>query len=226
MQIGVIGAGWLGGAVGRQWVKAGHDVLFASRHPGRLGRMARELGLRAIVGTPAEAASFGQIVLIAAPYRALPQIGADLREALDRKIVFDACNPYPPDPEAFRRDIEAEGVALASARLLPGARLVRAFSAVDAYSLAISAQGKGIRLGVPLASDDTEALAVARRLVRDAGCEPVVVGGLAAARSFQRGGPGFRANTDAEDLRRRLGLRQKLDHGIRRPIGTQAELYG
>ena len=97
------------------------------------------------------------------------------------------------------------------AKYLPGARLVRAFSAVDATSVEASPAGRGATLGVPLASDDEEALRVAERLVRDAGCEPVVVGDLAAARSFQRGGPGFRANTSAPALRRRLGLPTAAD---------------
>jgi len=206
MRIGLIGAGWLGGAVGGVWAKAGHEVLFSSRHPDKLAAMVRELGPRASAGTPSEAAAFGEVVLIATPYGALEAIGRDLGGALKGKIVFDACNPYPPDPGVFRRAIETAGVAVSTAKYLPGARLVRAFSAVDANSVEASAAGRGAKLGVPLASDDEEALRVAERLVRDAGCEPVVVGDLAAARSFQRGGPGFRANTSAPALRKRLGL--------------------
>ena len=206
MHIGIIGAGWLGGTVGRQWVKAGHDILFSSRHPARHADMARQMGPNASVCTVRQAAELSDVVLIAVPYSAVPGLGQELQEALAGKIVLDACNPYPPDPQDFRTAIEDEGVALATARLLPGARLVRAFSAVDATSVEASADGRGAKLGVPLASDDQKALAVAVQLVRDAGCEPVVVGVLADARSFQRGGPGFRANTDAGDLRRRLGL--------------------
>lgn len=206
MRIGVIGAGGLGGTVGGVWANAGHEVLLSSRHPDKLASMLLELGPRASAGTPAEAAAFGEVVLIATPYGALETIGRDLGGALQGKIVLDACNPYPPDPEAFRREIETAGVAVSTAKYLPGAQLVRAFSAVDATSVEASAADRGERLGVPLASDDDEALRVAEQLVRDAGCEPVVVGDLAAARSFQRGGPGFRANTSAPALRRRLGL--------------------
>jgi predicted dinucleotide-binding enzyme len=206
MRIGVIGAGWLGGTVGGVWAKAGHEVLFSSRHPDKLAAMVRELGPNASAGALAEAAGFGEVVLIATPHGALEKIGRDLGEAFKGKIVLDACNPYPPDPEAFRREIETAGVAVSTAKRLPGVRLVRAFSAVDATSVEASAAGRGPRLGVPLASDDEDALRVAEQLVRDAGCEPVVVGDLAAARSFQRGGPGFRANTSAPALRRRLGL--------------------
>jgi len=206
MNIGIIGAGWLGGTVGRCWVRAGHDVLFSSRDPAKHAALARRLGLHAKAGSFRDAAVFGEVVLIAIPYAALPAIAEELAELLAGKVVLDACNPYQPDPAPFRQAIEQEGVALATARLLPGARVVRAFSAVDATSVEASAAGSGTRLGVPIAADDTEACAVVAQLVRDAGCDPVVVGGLADARSFQRGGAGFRANTDATDLRRRLGL--------------------
>lgn len=62
------------------------------------------------------------------------------------------------------------------------------------------------KLAVPLASDDVEAMQVAAQLVRDAGCEPVIVGNLAAGKKFERDGPGFRANTTATRLRQLLGI--------------------
>jgi predicted dinucleotide-binding enzyme len=199
MRIGVIGAGSLGGTVGSLLVKAGHEVKFSSRHPEELESMARELGPRASVGTAREAAEFGTVLLFAVPYDALPQLGQDLKEQIRGKIVLDACNPRGGTEEAA-------GVAQTSARLLAGTRLVRAFSAVDATAADASFKRQSDKLGVPLASDDAEAMQVAAQLVRDAGCEPVIVGDLAAAKSFQRGGPGFRANTTAPKLRELLGL--------------------
>jgi predicted dinucleotide-binding enzyme len=206
MKIGIVGAGWLGGTVGKAWLKAGHQVLFSSRHPDKQQRVAAALGLLASGGTAEEAAAFGDVVLISVPYRVLEALGQELQASQAGKIVLDACNPYQPDPAALIREIEAEGVALASARLLPGVRLVRAFSAVDATAIEASAAGRGERLGVPLASDDLEAMQVAEQLVRDAGCDPVTVGDLASARRFQRGGAGFRAHLGAAELRRALGL--------------------
>jgi 8-hydroxy-5-deazaflavin:NADPH oxidoreductase len=205
-RIGVIGAGSLGGTVGRLWVKAGHEVLFSSRHPEELVSTTRELGPRATVGTPLQAAEFGTILLFAVPYDALPQLGKDLGGAIRGKIVLDACNPSAGSSSALAREAEANGVGGTSAKLLPGTRLVRAFSAVDATAVEASARRATGKLGVPLAGNDREAVQVAAQLVIDAGCEPVVVGDLAAARSFQRGGPGFRANTTASELRRLLGL--------------------
>jgi predicted dinucleotide-binding enzyme len=204
MRIGVIGAGSLGGTVGSVLVKAGHEVKFSSRHPEELVSMTRELGRRASVGTPREAAEFGTVLLFAVPYEALPQLGRDLEDAIRGKIVLDACNAHGRDPLA--KEAEANGVGPTSAKLLPGTRLVRAFSAVDATAVEASFKGEGAKLGVPLASDDPQAMQVAAQLVRDAGCEPVVVGNLAAARKFERGSDGFRANTSAAKLRQLLGF--------------------
>ena len=210
MKIGIIGAGWLGGTVGKVWVKAGHHVLFSSRHPDKHQREAAALGPLASGGTVEEAAKFGEVVLIAVPYRALEKLGHALQGQLAGKIVLDACNPYGPDPAALIRETETEGVALASARFLPGVRLVRAFSAVDATAVEASAADRGPRLGVPLAGDDPAALVVAEQLVRDAGCDPVVVGDLTSARRFQRGGRGFRAHLGAAELRRALNLQSTI----------------
>jgi 8-hydroxy-5-deazaflavin:NADPH oxidoreductase len=154
MRIGVIGAGWLDGTVGRQWVKTGHQVLFLSRHPERLKNLAQDLGSRASAGSVVEAASFGQVVLIATPHEALAAIGRDHHEALRGKIVLDATNPWPS--ERFARDAERDGVGPTSARLLAGTRVVRTFSAVDATAVEASAKGHGERLAVPLAGDDKE----------------------------------------------------------------------
>lgn len=206
MRIGVIGAGSLGGTVGRQLIEAGHEVLFSSRNPESLLTMTQELGPRASAGTSLQAAQFGAVVLFAVPYDALPQLGRELQGPLRGKVVLDACNPAPGTDSALSREGLANGVAETSAKYLPGTRLVRAFSAVDATAIAASAKRGGGKLAVPIAGDDAAAVEVAAQLVRDSGCEPIVVGNLTAARSFQRGGPGFRANTTAPELKRLLGL--------------------
>jgi 8-hydroxy-5-deazaflavin:NADPH oxidoreductase len=126
--------------------------------------------------------------------------------ALRGKVVLDASNDSPSRDDPVGREALANGLGLTSAKLLPGTRLVRAFSAVEASAIAASARRQGGKLGVSLAGDDAQAVQVAAELVRDAGCEPVVVGDLAAASRFQRGSPAFRANATAPELRRLLGL--------------------
>jgi predicted dinucleotide-binding enzyme len=207
IRIGVIGAGWLGGTVGSQWAKAGYEVKFSSRHPDELKSMTSQLGPNATVGTPREAAEFGNVILIAVPYSALPQIGQDLNDQLRGKIVLDATNAPGFGGGSLTREASEHGVGVTSAKYLPGTRLVRAFSAVDATAVEASAGRQQNKLGVPLASDDAEAMKVAEKLVVDAGCEPVVVGNLAAGRVFERAGAGFRANTTAPELRRAMGMK-------------------
>jgi predicted dinucleotide-binding enzyme len=204
MRIGVIGAGSLGGTVGSVLVKAGHEVKFSSRHPDELAAMARELGPRASVGTPREAAEFGTVLLFAVPYGALPELGRDLKDAIRGKIVLDACDAG--NNTAIEKEAVANGNGPTSAKLLPGTRLVRVFSAVDATQIKASFERQNDKLAVPLASDDAEAMQVAAQLVRDAGCEPVIVGDLASGRKFERGTPGFRAHLTADKLRQLLGL--------------------
>ena len=209
MRLAVIGAGSLGGTVGKLWVRAGHEVMFSSRHPDELVPMTHQLGSRASTGTPLQAAEFGTVLLFAVPYEALAILGRDLQEAMRGKIVLDACNPGSGSADPLAREAEANGVGPTSAKLLPGTRLVRAFSAVDATAVAASAGRSSDKLGVPLAGNDARAVQIAAQLVLDAGCEPVIVGDLAAARSFQRGNPAFRANTTAPELRRLLGIRDQ-----------------
>ena len=206
MRIGVIGAGSLGGTVGSVLVKAGYEVKFSSRHPQELAAMTRELGPRASVGTPREAAEFGTVLLFAVPYDALPELGRDLKDAIRGKTVLDACNTSSGTDSALAREVKANGAGLTSTKLLPDTRLVRAFSAVDATQVEASFKHEREKLGVPLAGDDTQAMQIAAQLVRDAGCEPVIVGNLAACKSFDRDGPGWRANTTAPNLRHLLGL--------------------
>lgn len=206
-RIGVLGAGWLGGTVGRLWVKAGHEVMFSSRHPEQLESMVRELGPRASVGLPAQAAEFGTVLLLAVPFEALPQVGRDLQRSYSGKVMLDSTNPpLSGGSSPLILEARAKGVAQTVARYMPGARLVRAFSCVDANVVETSGTRAGGRIGMPMASDDTAAMQVAAALVRDAGCDPVVVGNLDSAVVFQQGGAGWRAHLTSADLRRRLGL--------------------
>jgi len=209
MKIGIIGAGHIGGTLARLWVAAGHEVMLSSRHPDELRPLAKQLGPKAHVGTPKEAASFGDVVLVSVPYKALPELGRDLKAELAGKIVLDTCNPYPGRDGDMANDARKKGTGVASAEFLPGTRLVRAFNAINAGSLASEAHRKPPLVGIPLAGDDADALSVAQRLVTDAGFDPVVVGGLARAKDFDVGAPVYTKLLTAAELRKALGLSTK-----------------
>ena len=175
LKIGIIGSGHIGGTLARLWVDSGHEVLISSRHPDQLKTLAASLGPRAHVGTPREAALFGEVVVVSVPYKALPQLGADLRSELAGKIVLDTCNPYPERDGPMAEDVRREGTGVSSPKFLPGVRLVRAFNAIGYRDLGRLAHRSGALVAIPLAGDDAAALAVARTAgarcgVRAGGC--------------------------------------------------------
>jgi len=204
--IGVIGSGRIGGTIGGLWIKSGHRVMFSSRHPEELKEMASKLGPLASTGTVAQALQFADVVLIAVPYGALPQIGQDNGPALKGKIVLDACNAVAARDGRIAEEVESEGVGKTSQKYLPGTRLVRAFNTLGYTIFAREANRPDPKLAVPIAGDDAEALQVASSLVRDAGFDPVVAGSLADARRFQRGGPGYGLSVTAAELKQKLAL--------------------
>jgi len=206
MRIGIIGSGSLGGSVGRAWVKGGHEVMFSSRNPDDLRAMAKSLGPLASVGTPKEAAAFGEIILTALPYSALTAIGRTLQAELRGKIVIDACNPTRWSDGDLYRQAMRDGVGATSAKLLFGTRLVRGFSAVNATAITASSEGRRGTVAVPIASDDKDALVIVAQLVRDARCAPVITGNLESSRAFEDGTPIDEADTDEATLRRMLKL--------------------
>ncbi|MCF4126221.1 NADPH-dependent F420 reductase [Methylobacterium sp. SyP6R] len=204
--IAVIGGGNIGGTIGGLWVKAGHPVMFASRHPEDLKPLVEKLGPLAKAGTVEQALAFGDAVLIAVPYKAYPDLGKTYGAALKGKVVLDAGNATQARDGELAAEAESAGIGATSAKYLPGARLVRAFNAANYRLFAQNAHRSGAPMAVPIAGDNKQALSVAATLVRDAGFEPVVVGGLDAARKFQMGSPGFQRDATGPEARKAFGV--------------------
>jgi hypothetical protein len=204
LHIGVIGTGNIGGTLATHWAHAGHELVISGLDPEALKPLAARLGAKVRVGSPREAAAFGDVVLISVPYGALPQIGKDYAKELAGKVVIDTGNPYPQRDGAMADEARREGTGVASARYLPGVRLVRAFNAISWTNLRDLGNRAGTKVAIPLAGDDSRALAVASNLVRDAGFDPVVVGGLSEARRFDVDTPVYVKVLDAAQLRAAL----------------------
>lgn len=202
LRIGIIGSGRVGSALGTSWARAGHTVMFSSLDIEHDKKLAAGIGANARAGTPREAAAFGEILLISVPYGALPQLGKDLGALLKGKMVIDTCNPFPNRDGEIANWAREKGAGAASAELLPGARIVRAFNAVGAARMAEAAQRQGPRSGMPMAGDDAATIAVATRLVRDAGFEPVLVGTLAAMGKHLMPGTPLAGERLPEDIRK------------------------
>ena len=183
MKIGIIGTGRIGGSLARHWAKAGHELMISSRHPEELKPLATELGPKVRVGTPQEAAAFGDVVLVATPNNALAQIGNDFSKELAGKVILDTSNSLARAPAGSTATPKALGVA--DAELLHTRRLVRAFNCINSYAVTTDAFRPGSRRAIPIASDDAAALEVAKRLVSDAGFDAFVVGSLERSRDFE-----------------------------------------
>ena len=93
MRIGIVGAGRIGGNCAVQFAKGGHEVKLSSRDPSKLEPLAQEIGEAASVGMPAEAAEFGEVVVLSVPWDG---IGDALERAgsLERKVIIDTTNLY------------------------------------------------------------------------------------------------------------------------------------
>lgn len=160
MKIGIIGAGNVGGGLGAIWRDAGHEVQLASRSQ----------------GSPAEAAEFGDVVLLAVPEAAVGEaLGA--AGSLDGKVLIDATNR-----------LEAPGSGSGSlaeevARTAGGARVVKAFNTV--FAAAYDEIPQSGRPDLVFCGDDAEAKSAVATLIRDAGFEPVDAGGLSVAADME-----------------------------------------
>lgn len=205
-KIGIIGAGNIGSTIGGLWVKAGHAVMFSSRHPEELKGLVDGLGPKARAGTPAEAIAFGDVVLIAVPYKAYPQLAQDYGAPLQGKTVIDAGNATQARDGEVYAEVKASGIAAVSAKYLRGAHIVRAFNAANYKLFAKNANRDGGRMAIPIAGDDSQAVASVAKLVSDAGFDPVTVGSLAKADSFAMESPGFGLELTAPELSARLGV--------------------
>jgi predicted dinucleotide-binding enzyme len=207
LRIGIIGAGNMGGPLGVTWTKAGHQVLWATRNPAELMPLVQEAAPRASAGYADAAAVFGDVVVLAVPPSAVPQLGRDIGQHLRGKIVIDMTNPRADrdGEEQTARWLEM-GTGQAMAEYLPGARVVKAFNALSSRMLADPAPN-GVKIGVPIAGDNADDRELVAGLVRDAGFEPVIVGPLARAKDFDRGTPVWVTGMNAEQLREALGVR-------------------
>src|SRR5438128_1247949 len=138
--------------------------MFSSRRPDTLENLVVSAGPNASAGTVEQAVAFADIVALVVPYPAIKQIAADHAAALATKmLVLDVSNPVAgrDGEEIVKWVAEQGGPGLATAKLLPGAKIVRGFNAIGYSRLTANAHRPGEPLGVPIAGDDEKAIALA-----------------------------------------------------------------
>jgi predicted dinucleotide-binding enzyme len=211
MKIGVIGSGRIGSTIGGLWVKAGHEVMFSDRDPEQVKRaidgLGPELKPKARAGGAHETATFGDVVLIAVPYAALPAIRDEVGLRLRGKVVIDPNNPVPARDGEMAVAAKEKGAGVSTAALLPGVRIVRSFNSWGYATMAREANRPAPRMALPVAADDAEALKLGMQLVSDAGFDPVNAGSLAASKAFDLGSSVSGRILTAAELRQALNLK-------------------
>jgi 8-hydroxy-5-deazaflavin:NADPH oxidoreductase len=172
MRIGIVGAGRIGGNCARQFVKGGHEVKLSGRDPSKLEPLAAELGDAASVGTPAEAAEFGEVVVVAVPWPAFDD-AVTSAGSLDGKIVVDTTNDYG------RGDPTPEGQTQAQfhAAKVPGALYTKSFNTLTStFQAETASRPEDERVVQWVCGDDSVAKQVVMGLIADAGYAPVDIG--------------------------------------------------
>jgi 8-hydroxy-5-deazaflavin:NADPH oxidoreductase len=170
MRIGIVGAGRIGGNCAAQFVKGGHEVKLSSRDPSKLEPLAEEIG--AGVGTPEEAAEFGEVVVLSVPWEGIDD-ALERAGSLAGKIVIDTTNQYGEvSPPA-----EGETAAQHNAARMPGALYTKSFNTLTAAFQADAAfRPEDERIVQWVCGDDAVAKQVVMGLIADAGYAPVDLG--------------------------------------------------
>ncbi|MBX5481899.1 MAG: NAD(P)-binding domain-containing protein [Myxococcaceae bacterium] len=206
MQIGIIGAGHIGGTLTRRLTALGHEVRVAnSRGPHTLQALARETG-----ATPVDVREVGRdadIVIVAIPERCIPTLPPGvLDSAPPDAAIVDTGNFYPRQRDGRIEEIEAGMPESRWVEKHLGRPVIKAFNNMFADHLLRRGKPRGTpgRIALPIAGDDPAAKAKVMKLVDELGFDPVDAGGLDESWRQQPGTPVYATDLDVEGVRRAL----------------------
>ena len=182
MDIAIIGAGNVGSALARAFVRSGHDVTITARNAERVSGVASATGARA-VATNAEAARSADVIVLATPFTSAAEVAAEIRNVARGRVIVDTTNRMsfgPTGPDMDTTISNAEELAA----LLPDSHVVKAFNTLFASNQADPILDD-VQLDGFVAGDDGASKARVLSLVASIGLEPVDVGPLARARQLE-----------------------------------------
>ena len=182
VKIGVVGAGRIGGNCARRAVEGGHEVkLSFARDSSKLESLASELGDRASTGSVPDAVAFGEVVILAVPWGAIPDA---LEQAgdLGGKVVIDTTNQFGSGP----MPAAGQTAAAFNAQRMPGARYTKSFNTLTSEFQAEAAGRQGTERVVQwICGDDADAKELVSGLIEDMGYVPVDLGGTATCEAME-----------------------------------------
>jgi predicted dinucleotide-binding enzyme len=184
MRIAILGAGHVGGALGRGWARTGHSIVFGVRNPGDSKHQGAASAAKAQVAGIAEAVRNAEAIVLAVPFAA---VADTLRAAgdLTGRTVIDATNPLR---------MGASGLELALgldrsggeevAKLAKGASVFKTLNQVG-YEVMADTSGYAAPPVMFVAGDDATRKPAVLKLVADLGFQAIDAGGLAVARLLE-----------------------------------------
>src|SRR5256885_11800299 len=179
MNIGIIGAGHIGGSLTRRFSALGHKVFVAnSRGPETLTALAQETGATPV--TVNEAARRGEVVIVTIPEKNIPELPPDLFAGVPESVVVvDTGNYYPQQRDGHIDGIEEATTESRWVSQQLGRPVVKAFNNIYAAHLLKKGQPAGTpgRIALPVAGDDERSKAIVLKLVDELGFDGVAAAG-------------------------------------------------
>jgi predicted dinucleotide-binding enzyme len=206
MKIGIIGAGNVGTGLGKRLAANGHDIVVSfARDPEKVREAATMIGGGARAGTPQDAASHGDIVILATPWAVTLDTVRGVARALAGKIVWDATNALKPDMSGLAIGTTTSG-GEEVANAAPAAKVVKAIPPFAEVLHSPSTHIGGGRPGVFVCGDDAAARNVVLNLVNAVDADGVDAGPLTLARYTEPAGMLLAQLAYAQGMGARIGL--------------------
>jgi len=181
MKIGIIGSGNIGGNLGKHWAKAGHNVLFSSRHPEELHSLVKETGSNAQAMSVKDAfEANADVYLLAMPFKAIDKIAELYAGEYGNKVIIDATNPYPERDGEMAQEVRDANYSASeyTAMKFGTTKTVKAFNTIPAEHLRDRAFKSSDKLAIPYAAQDLESRDVIKQLIKDIGFDALYIGSL------------------------------------------------
>jgi 8-hydroxy-5-deazaflavin:NADPH oxidoreductase len=200
ISIGIIGAGKIGSALATLWHQKGYKISMGVRDLAKAQNQLQRLRLPISAKTVKATVAENDIIVLAVPYSAVPEVTAEIKEIAANKIIIDATNPFEISPEGYVISPLGSTITAGSqmATLLPKSKIVRAFSHLMEELLVSRGTTQPGFFAVAIAGDDLDAKTAVSGLVQDAGFTPVDIGTLAESAPLDPGGVLFPKITAAE----------------------------
>ncbi len=189
MKIGILGSGLVGQTLANGFIKHGYEVMVGTRSPEKLAQWQKQSGKSARIGSFAETAVFGDLLVLAAK-------GTTAKETLQiagaknlaGKTIIDATNPLaeaPPERGVLKFFTSLNDSLMEQLQsAYPDAHFVKAFNSVGS-ALMVNPDFGGLKPSMFICGNEQNAKQEVRKILERFGFEVEDMGGVEAARAIE-----------------------------------------